>query len=293
MKSNLIKYSKPFGAIFFWGVSFVATKELLNVADLFTIVFLRFSLGALFIYSVAVLKKINLSLTKNQFLGTLLLAIAALIHLGIQLTGMKFTTASNTGWIIATSPIFISVVGFIIFKEKLSLLNAIGMIIAFFGVLLLIGNGDLNNVDMLKNKGDFLVLLSAFTWAIYSAANKKFAINMSQTAALLYVFLFISLILAPIFMFSKGYVIALNFSFKYWLLILFLGFFTSGLAYILWAKALQELPSNKVGSFIYVEPFITVLASAFFLGEELTINSFICGLIIVIGVILSNSQKEE
>lgn len=291
MKDVVSKYWKPFGAIFFWGVSFVATKDLLAIADPLIIIFLRFLLGALFLGSIAIAKDYNLRLTKTQLKGTIVLALSALIHLFIQLSGMRYTSASNTGWIIATSPAFMSIVGLLVFKEKMTLLNTIGMFIAFMGVLFLIGDGDLRKIDLIENKGDFLVLISAFTWAIYSAINKQIGLKISQTVALFYVFLFISLIITPFILSKNSFSTILAFNWRHWLLIFFLGFFTSGLAYILWAKALQELPSGSVGSFIYIEPFITVITSAIFLGETVTINSIFSGLIIIVGVILSNSQR--
>jgi drug/metabolite transporter (DMT)-like permease len=73
-----------------------------------------------------------------------------------------------------------------------------------------------------------------------------------------------------------------------WLVILFLGIFCSGIAYVLWAQALKEMDSVKVGAFLYFEPFVTVFAAWLFLKEEITVVIILSGLIITLGVLLVN-----
>ena len=75
-----------------------------------------------------------------------------------------------------------------------------------------------------------------------------------------------------------------------WVSILFLGIFCSGIAYVLWAKSLKELEATKVGSFLYLEPFVTVLSAWFILSETITLTIILSGLIITAGVILVNRK---
>jgi drug/metabolite transporter (DMT)-like permease len=55
--------------------------------------------------------------------------------LWIQVTGLKYTTASNTGWIIGITPVFMALLGYLFFREKLRIINIAGIAIAFFGLL--------------------------------------------------------------------------------------------------------------------------------------------------------------
>ncbi len=120
-----------------------------------------------------------------------------MFHLWIQVTGLKYTTAANTGWIIGTAPIFMAIFAAIFFREKINLLQSGGIIIAIFGLMLLVGNGDFTSIDLIKNKGDLLVLGSAFTWGVYSTVNKKISLSYSPLMTILYLFLMMTVIIVP------------------------------------------------------------------------------------------------
>jgi drug/metabolite transporter (DMT)-like permease len=172
----------------------------------------------------------------------------------IQVTGLKYTTASNTGWIIGIAPIFMAILAAIFFGEKIGLLKIGGIIIAMFGLLLLIGKGNITNVDFIKNKGDLLVLASAFTWGVYSMVNKKISLSYSPLMTILYLFVMMAIIIIPFNFNTASVSSVVHLSLNGWISILFLGLFCSGIAYVIWAYSLRDLESAKVGAFLYFEP---------------------------------------
>jgi len=214
----------------------------------------------------------------------------AVFHLWIQVTGLKFTTASNTGWIIGTAPIFMAILGLIFFKEKLNALKIIGIITATFGLLLLVGKGDLSNIDLIKNKGDLLVLSSSFTWGIYSMVNKKISLNYPPLMTILYLFIMMAIIIIPFTVSASSINSVKNLSGLGWIAILFLGLLCSGVSYVIWAYTLREMESAKVGAYLYFEPFVTVLTAWIFLREDITLLMILSGLIITAGVFLVNKE---
>ena len=131
-------------AVIFWGASFAATKIALLEIEPVTIIILRLILASLLLFVFAVITKKSFAINFKSHLWIFILALIAVIHLWIQVTGLKFTTASNTGWIIGTAPIFMALLAFIFFREKVTLPQLAGILIAMFGVLLLFGKGDLN-----------------------------------------------------------------------------------------------------------------------------------------------------
>ena len=183
-----------------------------------------------------------------------------------------------------------AVMGLIFFKEKISLLSFSGILLALFGLLMLMGKGDITNIGLIQNKGDLLVLGSAFTWGIYSMVNKKISLTYSPLMTILYLFLMMAIIIIPFNLDRETISSVVNLSKLGWLMVLFLGLFCSGIAYVIWAQALRDLESAKVGAFLYLEPLITVLAAWFFLSEEITLLMIISGLLITIGVIIVNKD---
>lgn len=288
MKGKIFSFWKPIAAVIVWGVSFIATKIALDELAPLTIIFLRLILASILLFFLAVYSKKSFAIDRRNHGGIFILALIASFHLWIQVTGMQYTTAANTGWIIGTAPIFMAIVGFVAFKESLSLIRIFGILLAFFGLLLLISKGDLSSIDFLSNKGDFLILASAFTWSIYSAVNKKISLSYSPLLTILFLFVMMVIIISPFSVNSAAIHSVISLSTKGWVAILFLGIFCSGIAYVLWAQALKEMDSVKVGAFLYFEPFVTVFAAWLFLREEITLVMILSGIIITIGVLLVN-----
>lgn len=280
----------PLIAIIFWGASFIATKFLLDELTPETIISMRLILAIAFLFVIALIQKRNFKIDFNNHKYILLLAVIAVFHLWIQVTGMKYTTASNTGWIIGTAPIFMALLALIFFNEKLNSIKVIGIIIATFGLLLLVGNGNPANIDLIKNKGDLLILSSAFTWGIYSMVNKKISLTYSPVMTIFYLFVMMAFIIIPFSVSDASIGSIKNLSGVGWIALLFLGLLCSGVAYVIWAYALREMESAKVGAYLYFEPFVTVITAWIFLDENITLFMVLSGLIITAGVFLVNKD---
>jgi drug/metabolite transporter (DMT)-like permease len=276
--------------VFFWGLSFIATKQLLNEITPEMIIVMRLLLAILLLTGVLTFSGISFSIDKNNLKKILLLSAVSVFHLWIQITGLKFTSASNTGWIIGTAPIFMAILGYFYFKEKISGKKLLGIVIAFSGLLILVGKGNPFNVDLIKNIGDWLVLLSAFTWGIYSIINKKITLSYSPVKTIFYLFLIMMIIILPFNISKQNITSVINLSAIGWFSILFLGLLCSGVSYVIWAYLLREMSSAKVGAYLYIEPFITFLGAWILLKEEITLIMLISGVIITIGVYLVNRE---
>ncbi len=290
MKSLTLKYLLIILAVIFWGSSFIATKVALKELSPETIISLRLIIASVFLLITALLLKKDFSTNPKSHGFIFILALIAVFHLMIQVTGLKYTSASNTGWIIGTAPIFMAILAAIFFGEKIGLLKISGIIIAMFGLLLLIGKGNITNVDLIKNKGDLLVLASAFTWGVYSMVNKKISLSYSPLMTILYLFIMMAVIIIPFNLNEASVNSVVHLSLNGWISILFLGLFCSGIAYVIWAYSLRDLESAKVGAFLYFEPLVTVLAAWVLLNESITGLMILSGIIITLGVVLVNKE---
>ena len=288
MKSSPAAYLKPLLATIFWGLSFIATKTALHELTPVMIIIFRLLLGISFLTILALYTKQDFSIKLKQHGFILLLAAIAVFHLWIQVTGLQYTSAANTGWIIGTAPVWIAIMGMFFFKEKISLKQLAGIIIAFAGLLLLISKGDFTSIGFISNKGDFLVMASAFTWGVYSMVNKKISLTYPPLMTILYLFIMMTILILPVTA-NKDTLLRLeHLSSIGWVSILFLGIFCSGISYVLWAQSLKDMDSSKVGAFLYLEPFVTVFSAWIFLHENITLLMIISGIIIIAGVIIVN-----
>ena len=291
MKKTILRIWKPLAAVIFWGASFIATKNLLLEVSPLAVIYLRLMLGILFITAVAKKRKRSFSINPTDLKGVFVLALIASFHLWIQVTGLQYTTAANTGWIIGLAPVFMAILGFLFFKEKINLVQTLGIVIAFSGLLMLISKGDLSSIDLISNKGDLMILTSAFTWSVYSLVGKKVTLNYPPIMTILYLFIMMLIIVSPFTINSNNFNDVINLSLKGWLSIFFLGILCSGLSYVIWAEAMNEMPASKVGAFLYLEPFVTVFTAWLLLSEKITLLMMISGLIIIGGVVLVNKKS--
>ncbi|MBI1939277.1 MAG: DMT family transporter [Ignavibacteriales bacterium] len=290
MNTRSSHYWKPLFAVTVWGFSFIATKHALEEVSPAVIVFIRQILGIIFLTIVAVSRKKKFSLNVRDHSWIFVLAIIACAHLWIQVTGLQWTSASNTGWIIGITPVFMAILSFTFFKEKISSLQTTGIAVAFAGLLLLVSKGDLSSVDLISNKGDLLIVASCVTWAIYSLVSKKITLHYSPTLTTLFLFVFVAILIAPFTINQKNIEAVMNLSAGGWFAILFLGIICSGVAYLLWAQSLSEMSASRVGAFLYIEPFVTFFGAWLLLNEQITLFTLLSGLIIIGGVILVNRK---
>lgn len=289
-KSPITSTWKPLFAVFVWGLSFIATKRALAEVKPEVIVFLRQLLGISFLFVLAKTKKQSFGINLRDHKWVFLLALIACFHLWIQITGLQWTSASNTGWIIGITPVFMTILALIFFKEKISKQQASGIVISFAGLLLLVSKGDLATLDLIQSKGDALIIFSSVTWAVYSLASKKATLNYSPVMTTFYLFIFVALVISPFAISKENAVAVANLSLGGWSAILFLGILCSGVAYVLWAQALTEMSASRVGAYLYIEPFVTFFGSWILLNEQITFLMLVSGLIIISGVVLVNRK---
>jgi len=289
-RSQITKYWKPLLAVIVWGFSFIATKHALVEIKPLVIILLRQLLGISLLIIIAVRTKKSFSINLRDHGMVVILSLIATFHLWIQVSGLQFTTASNTGWIVGLTPVFMVILGLIFFNEYIGGMQVTGIVIAFAGLLLLVSKGNLSEIDLIKKKGDFLVLASSFTWSVYSIVGKKITVSYSPLMTILFQFIIMSIVVAPFTINEANISAVIHLSFLSWIAILFLGIFCSGIAYVLWAQALSEMSSSKAGAFLYIEPFVTVFGAWILLNEKITLITLMSGLIIIGGVILVNRK---
>jgi RarD protein len=290
MTFTLSNIWKPLLAVVFWGASFVATKSLLDSLSPLWIIYIRLILGIVAALSIALYRKRSFSLKRKDLKGIFILAIISTTHLWIQVTGMQYTSASNTGWIIGIVPVIMAIMGFLIYKERMTLMQFIGAFLAFSGLIVLISKGDLGSINFISNYGDLLVLGSAFTWSIYSFYGRKVTLDYPPSLTILYLFITMFVLLTPITISSDLLKSVNSLSAIDWSALIFLGIFCSGIAYVLWAESMKELPANRVGAFLYLEPFVTVFTAWILLNEEITLLMLGSGIVIIVGVIMVNRK---
>ncbi len=289
--SKVLPYLEATFAAVVWGASFIATKVALDDVSPITIVWLRFGMGLLVLGAAVALRKEFSLPKKNEWAYFALLGFLGItFHQWLQSNGLQTSEAGTTAWIVATSPVFMAILGWLILKEGLSLIKIFGIALAFFGVLLVVSDGNLASISIGKfgAPGDMLILVSAINWAVVSVLSRRGLKTTSASLFVFYMMLFGWLFASVPFVGNGLYTEVHALTFNGWLGVAFLGIFCSGLAYIAWYDALQALTTASAGVFLYIEPLIAMVVALFILNEAITLASLVGGGVILFGVWLVN-----
>jgi drug/metabolite transporter (DMT)-like permease len=293
---NIKAILKALFAVTVWGASFVATKIALQYMAPTTLVWMRFAMGvAILGLAVGLTKQFSLPKGRDWGYFAILGFLGITFHQWLQSTALVTAQASTTSWIVASSPIFMAILGVIFLKEYLTWYQIAGIILAAFGVLVVVSKGDFSTISAgnFGNIGDLLILISAINWAVFSTISRSGLKRHSSTLMMFYVMTFGWLFSSVLFLAGPGGRQISKIPLNGWLAVLFLGVFCSGIAYIFWYGALKVLPVAQTGAFLYIEPVITVIVAAIVIKEAITSVSLVGGFTILFGVWLVNRPKQS
>lgn len=264
-----------------WGVSFVSTKVLLDnglrPAEIYVY---RFVLAYIMVFAVCHKRILSNSL-RDELLFMVCGLCAGSIYFIAENTAIEYTLVSNVSLIVTTSPLITALlVGFIYKGEKFGKGTVVGSVIAFVGVACVIFNSSF--VIKMNPIGDLLSLSAAVSWAIYSIVLKKLNALYSVMFISRKTFFYGIITALPYMLFEPEMTSPLA------LLdmdilpnLLFLGMFASMLAYVVWAQAVKRLGAVKASNYLYFSPIVTLVASVFFLGEQISVVGYAgCALIL-------------
>ncbi len=285
-------------AVIFWGFSFIAVKVTLREIHPFTLLTLRFGIGGLLLLLVQLQKdkRFIRAFSSTDWLSIIFLAIVGISgHTLLQAYGLLYTTAINTGWIVAMMPIFITIAARFYLGESITPRKIGGILLGFLGIFLVISRGvfSLSLLRVSSTFGDFLVLGSALTWTAFTVGGRGFLSRFSPLAAITPIMLVGCLTTFPFTWMKWEWNLLFQLSIFTWMGILFLGIFCSGLAYLFWYTALEKKASSLVGMYLYLEPFVTLIGANLFLDEEIRWITLVGGGMTLGGVYLATRKGRK
>ena len=277
--------------VIFWGWSFVATKIAVAYVNPFELLAIRYIFGLPILLVIFFAKKTKLQFEKRDKIAILLGSAILTIHFLIQITGLKTTSATNTGWIISVTPLVLAVLAFFFLKEKIGRNQIFGIVIATAGILLLVSRGNLTNFSWLNSTGDWLVLGSAHTWAFYAVATRYVSQRCDPLVVTVGVMAPSAVLILLYVSFTSDWTKFLHLPLEPLLALIFLGVFALGLAHWFWQVGVAKLGAARAGIFLYLEPLATTALAVPYLHEEFGLFSAIGGLLVLAGVFVAEKRK--
>lgn len=189
----------------------------------------------------------------------------------------KYTTVSVATLSYYFAPVIVTIVCPVLFKEKLTGTQIICFVMSTVGLVLITGIGDVGGERGLI--GILFGLGAAFFYAAVILLN-KFIKNVKGIHRTFLQFLSAIVVLIPYVAITSGVTLGSLNSIG-WINLLIVGLVHTGVTYCMYFSSLKELPGQKAAILSYIDPLVAVLISVTILGESMTLQQVIGGLLIL------------
>lgn len=198
---------------------------------------------------------------------------------------VQYTTATNAGLVSAAQPTVTAVMAWLVVRERLSGAQALGIVAAAIGVLVMVVRMDLRVLlDLDINPGDGLVLLAVMFYAAYSINLHRWLSGLSAMLMIYLTALGGLLMLVPAVMLEIALVGWPVFLPKVSAAIVYMAFVPTLLATTLWNISVGVVGPNRASVFINLLPIFAALMAVVLLGEQLHVYHVLGGGLVWLGV---------
>lgn len=279
-----------------WGGMYVVSKVVLEVIPPFALLTTRLALGFLALWLVIAwrgwmssLPGHGFSLTKRQWLESFGVGLVGYgVSLGFQFVGTKLSTAANGALVTSATPALVLPFAFLLLKEAITPRRLLAILVASLGVLAVI---DPRTTDLSSDLflGNLSLLGAAVTWALYSVLVRKVTSAGTDLLQATAVFLLGGLpVSVPLGIWEISTQGMGEITPGVMGGILFLGIISTAIAMFLWNYAFAALPAGVASLTFFAQPLVGALLGWFFLGEQITPLFVLGGVLIGVGILISN-----
>lgn len=279
-------------AVLLWGFSYIAIKESLEYLSPVELIAARLAAASVTLFIIIKAKRLSFSM-RGQTVRLLITGGIVFVHFWIMATGMLYTTATNTAWILTTAPVFIAVLSLLVLKEKLGRGHLLGIVTATIGVLILVSRGNFTGLGWISSVGDWIVLTSCLTWAIYTIFTRKLTADINPLVVTFWTVTLAGIIIIPGSLFATGYEHYLTIPPRGIAAVLFLGIGCLAGAFWFWSEGLKRKTASEVGLYLYLEPLFATFGAWLLLHERIGWSVPIGGAFILAAVYFSEQFGRE
>ncbi len=277
---------------FFWGTTWIASKEGVKYMPALQLAAIRQFLGATLYLSYFLFNKTPWPKGKQWKTIIILSILNFVLSNGLSTWGVKYISSGLGAIIGALVPLWVVIIS--LFRgEKLVKMAIVGLVVGFAGVCVIFYEHLRDFLIFDFRFGIIISIISTLTWAFATLYTKKKAASFNP-----YFSLGIQMFISSIFLFAylgaTGSAVSLStIPVISWVSIGYLVIFGSVLTFIAYIYALQHLPAEINSIYAYINPIIAVLLGAYILGEPLSLAIAVGGIITLFGLYLVNRSFQK
>ena len=295
MKGKWAAFLAAMTTITLWGMSYIWMDRLLEMnipVEFFVPV--RIALAGVLLFGINKVMRYDMKIRRKDWLKYLLLALCMpFVYFVAETYGLKFTDSPTiTSLIIATNPLFAMAVGLLIFKEKFSVLNGIGVFVTLAGLWMVTFTK--TEIGELFYLGIFILFIAVISEVSQIAFTKSLSSTYRPSVIVMYQFLFGAVLFLPLFLTKglRGFDASLWLGWKVMYPTLSLALFCSATAFTCWAYAIKHLGVAHTSVFLAVCPLLTAILAFLFGDERLTALQWAGMAVAMVGIYLTQQEKK-
>lgn len=281
-------------ATIFWGIQPLCIKILIASWTPASLTCLRYLFISIILFLIMYIRHEKKFIPpKNCIIPLLLMGLTGIaINNVSQFTGLKYSTITNCTLIAATGPAVTALLSAVFIRERLKLLQWLGIIISFVGVIFLITKGSWEILTNFKfNPGDILFFTCQIVWAAYSIIGLRVMKHLSAIAVTAWSGLLGSIEVALFALFTNqlGYV---NLDISGWSSFVFVVLCGGVGSMLFWNIGVKNAGPSMAAIFSNLTPIFGMLCGAVFLSEEVGFMQISGALAIFVGVYITTHSEQ-
>lgn len=283
--------------VIFWGISFISASQILKVVNPLVLGFFRYILAVIFVGAIVIIKRVDMRVSKKDLLVFFLAGLLGIFLYSIlENTALTLIPAAAASILTALTPMTMILGNFIVYRERISVSEALLIIISIAGVILVLFDDLTLSTGWRDMLGYGLMLLSLGFWTVYSLMTKKVVRKYSSLKVTAIQSIMALLLFVPTLFIPGTFPKFALFSAGDWWNLLFLGVICSGLCYFLFINSIHVLGVTLPNLLLNFIPIVTIVTSAIIGHQAITPLQIIGGVVVVASMTvltIDNFKKTE
>lgn len=283
-----------------WGVNFPVIKIVLEEVHPVIVNAIRITLSTILLGVVYINRQSHRRSDLPAVIranGWRILGLGLLGHGFYQLAfifGLNFTTSGNAALIMASAPFWTAVAGAKIGFDRLPPVAWLGLIVTIVGTAgVVVGGQRVVSLGADTLVGNLIMVGASAGWGLYTALSKPLLGKISPLGLT-----FLTMLCAPpIFWLLSipylGDVAWASFDIRIWGALLYSGALSTGLAYVLWNRAIKYVGASYTAGYGNMVPLIALVSGYLMLGEPIFVLQLVGGAMIIGGLVIMQRSRRR
>lgn len=278
----------------FWSLTFIWYKDVFEFYKPLTLVTFRLAISSalLFVVTGIIGKLVKIQRSDVKYFMLLAFFEPFMYFVG-ETFGMTMISSTLAAVIISIIPLFSPIGEFYFYKQRITLMNFLGILVSVVGVCIVIFHKGFGQIDA-NPYGILLMLLAVVSALGYSLTLRKLTSKYNVFSIITYQNTLGALYFLPLFLvFELNHFMSVGVSVKSMIPILELAIFGSTIAFLLFTYSVKHLGVTGANTFTNAIPVLTAVFAYFIQGELLTPVKMTGIAVVVMGLFLSQIPREK